>query len=180
MIIIYYWFCFSYLPGTGLFMDILTSENWVGYFKVIQNTEIRECWSIPICFSFSFQTSTSVNRLHSGVFLGRWSRWSIKLTSHLHLVLRVRTSGAIPLLPLYTSRASTWPIVHYTKVWAEQHYISRVSVCHFNFNSTKNCMEAAKIMHFCAQNHQLAVTQSSQQLVTSNINSLDQSTVSYQ
>jgi hypothetical protein len=58
--------------------------------------------------------------------------------------------------------------------------LHQLCFCHFNFNSTKNCMRVAKIMHFCVQNHQLAVTQSSQQLVTSNTNALEQSTVSYQ
>jgi len=33
-------------------------------------------------------------------------------------------------------------------------------------------MRAAKIMHLCAQNYQPAVTQSSQQLISSNVNSL--------
>jgi hypothetical protein len=35
------------------------------------------------------------------------SRWAVSLTPHLCLVLRLRMSGAIPLLPLYAFMAYT-------------------------------------------------------------------------
>ena len=83
----------------------------------------------------------------------------------------------------YTSAAPVHIQGIYMTNFALYKSVSRTALhqsCFCHFNSTKNCMGAAKIMHFCAQNHQLAVTQSSQQLVTSNVNSLEQSTASYQ
>ena len=41
----------------------------------------------------------------TGVFSPEVNRSSLKLTTHLHILSRLGMSGALPLLPLYTSMA---------------------------------------------------------------------------
>jgi len=40
---------------------------------------------------------------------GQWggSNWNVKLTNHLHLMLRLRKNGAVPLFPLHTFMTQT-------------------------------------------------------------------------
>jgi len=45
--------------------------------------------------------SYSVGTIGNGVLSREWSGWDVKLTIHLHLVLKLRMSGALPLFPLY-------------------------------------------------------------------------------
>ena len=49
----------------------------------------------------------SYSMITGALFGGGWNCRSLKLTTHLHLVPRLRMSGAIPLLPLYAFVAWT-------------------------------------------------------------------------
>jgi len=60
--------------------------------------------------SKTVQTGSGAHRASYSVGNGVTSR-GMKLTTHLHLVLRLRMSGAAPLLPVYTFMAWTGTVL---------------------------------------------------------------------
>jgi hypothetical protein len=78
--------------ATSYRLDILRFESW-------QEPEIFSSPKTIHSVSGAHPTSYS---LGSGVLSWGYNGWGMKLTTHLHLMVRFRMSGAIPLLCLYT------------------------------------------------------------------------------
>ena len=97
--------CIIDIHSFHIYMDIMTYK---GYTVCGRNPGRGKTFSLL----HDMQTGSEAHPASYSVGITRvlsqgLSRWGVKLTTHLHLVLRLRISGAIPLLPLHAFSAWT-------------------------------------------------------------------------